>query len=60
MIRAVPTAPWFFARAMPSAANATQRGSYSTPIAFLPRWMASIRVVPMPHIGSATTSPGCV
>src|SRR4029077_7036075 len=33
---------------------------YSMPRPSRPRWTASTRVVPMPHIGSATRSPGLV
>jgi hypothetical protein len=44
-----------FARATP-----TQCGSYSIPTARRPAWTASTSVVPIPHIGSSTRSPGLV
>ena len=57
---AVPTAPWRRAWATLAAATEAQRSSYSTPSPSRPRWTASTRVVPIPHIGSATRSPGLV
>lgn len=41
-----------------AAASDAQRGSRSTPVASRSSWIASTRVVPMPHMGSSTSSPG--
>ncbi len=39
-------------------ASSAHRGSSSTPTALRPRVAASTRVVPIPHMGSATSPPG--
>src|SRR6266496_22633 len=46
--------------AMLASARAAQPVSYSTPTARRPAWTAPTRVVPIPHIGSNTRSPGRV
>src|SRR6266511_3053543 len=53
----VPVAPWAVASRMLSAASAAQRASYSTPMPWRPRCIASTTVVKMPAIGSHTHSP---